>query len=142
MFKKLISGIGKAVGGVARFFGGPSENAKLIIEQTAEYIDMAKFTDEEKAESRKENFGLFIEYAKATMPQNLARRLIALKVVDTWRWLIIAAVAGFAFGAEDFSEFVFRVLKEIVAIPFIAIITYYYAKNFIENRNGKKKEKK
>ncbi len=140
MFKKLIAGIGKAVGGVARFFGGPSENANLIIKQTAEYIDMAKFTEEEQAEAKKENLGLFVEYIKATMPQNLARRLIALKIVDLWRWLIIAGVIGVAFGAKDFSEFVFKVLTEIVAIPFLAVITFYYAKNFIENRNGKKKE--
>lgn len=84
--------------------------------------DALVLTNEEKMQ-------LFIEYQKATLPQNLARRFLALMVVGTYLIMVIMSAATW-YWFKDFSEFLFNLATESLAIPVTTIIGFYFLKRF------------
>jgi len=93
------------------------------LQTIAEGVDKAWFTDQEKS-------GAFLEYLKASQPQNVSRRVIAVVVVALWVALILLAVATHAF-APLYSRFVFDVLAEHVSTPFAIVLGFYFAAHIV-----------
>ncbi len=89
-------------------------------------VDAMFYTDEEKARAREKGFELWIEYQKATAPQNVARRLIALVVTAVWSLLILGAVLAHGLGAVDFAIYLRDVLRDLVIMPFGIVVTFYF----------------
>lgn len=110
---------------LARIFGS-SENTKTIVDGAVAGLDKLVFTKEERAEMDDKARDWFLRYLEATQPQNLARRFIALVVVGLWATLILAGICAW-WVSQAFSMFVFKVLAEVVAMPFSIIIGFYFA---------------
>lgn len=121
MFKKIFGAI----------FGSPA-NTEKVIDGAKNGLDKLFYTDEEKADAAKEVREWFIEYLKATQPQNLARRFIAITVTLLWGFLILTGVAAFSvevmLGTSEavIALFIFKVLTDIVAIPFAGLMAFYF----------------
>ena len=107
-------------------FGG-SDAADQTVDSVSSGIDKMFYTDEEKADANKEAFKLFIEYQKATQPQNLARRLIALIVVGLFSLLTLVSVISWPFNME-FSEFTQDILAQNVLPLTVVVISFYFYK--------------
>ena len=104
------------------------ENVGSIITGAKKGLDKAFYTDEEKADADKGLLDWTLQYLKATMPQALTRRIIAVVVVALWALLVIVMViSGYFNRAEDsFAVFVFEILKELVTQPFSIILGFYF----------------
>ena len=89
------------------FFTGGSGTADSVIDGVKRAGDMLVFTDEEKALSNQTALKLLIEYQRATLPQNVARRKIALVVVAMWALMIVftifIATIGILSNLENFK---------------------------------------
>lgn len=96
-------------------------------------LDKAIFTDEEKSDANKKVLDWMLEYMKATNPQNVSRRFIAIVVTLLWALLVIVMLAAKALGADAFAEYSFGVMTDIVAVPFGIIIGFYFLAHVVRN---------
>lgn len=122
---------------VVGFFTGGTKTADTLIEGAVKGIDTLYFSPEEKAEMSKETFQLYIEYQKATAPQNVSRRHIALGIVGVYLFLVLLMVIVYPF-LVTYSEFIFKILSEILHWPVVTIISFFYLKrmNILKEKNG------
>ena len=137
-----------ALGKFAGWLFGGSKAADGIIDGARAGIDKIFYTDEEKADARREAYRLWVEYQKATAPQNVARRLIALIVTVLWSGLVLtgivargvekltgkvaAATADTASQGLLFSDFVFNVLSNNVTTVFFVVVGFYFSKRMLD----------
>jgi len=121
----------KAVG----FFTGGSKTADTLVDGAVRGIDALYFSPEEKAHMSKEAFELYLKYQEATAPQNVARRQLALGVVATYLILVVLGVIVFPF-METYSDFIFKVLSEVLHWPVITIIGFYFLKRMKVLKDG------
>ena len=115
---------------LARLFGDNEERGKLV-DGAIKGLDAIVFTEEEKAKHNAALGEWYLKYLQATQPQNLARRLIAIMVVLLWVFLIVVGVAFYIIefyfsGTDKISLFIFRVLTEVVMVPFSGIMAFYF----------------
>ena len=126
MFKKIFGSI-----------FGSSDNTKTVVDGAVNGLDKMFYTDEERAETAGEMRKWFITYLNASNPQNVSRRFIAIVVTLLWAFLVLIGIAAFAIEyfffydpAAEFSAvmaaFIFRVLTDIVAVPFAGIMAFYF----------------
>ena len=109
---------------LSRIFAGPTETNK-IIDGAIVGLDKIVFTQEERADANAKLGEWYLKYLTATEGQNLARRAIALIVVTLWTLLILLGVAAHWISYE-YSEFIFRVLVDVVLQPFSIVIGFYF----------------
>lgn len=105
---------------------GSKETGDALVNGAVKGIDALFFTDEEKSQASKEGFQLYIEYQKATAPQNVARRYIALMVGALWSILILLSTGLAVFNHDSFSQV--WDIAEKVSIVWGLIVTFYYVK--------------
>jgi len=105
---------------------GTAEHTKTVLDASVAGIDKLFYTDEEKADNASRFAEWYLHYLAATNPQNLARRLIALVVVMLWGFLILFGVVMWKVDPA-YSAFVFSTLDNIVNVPFMIIIGFYFA---------------
>jgi hypothetical protein len=113
---------------------GSSKNTESIVNGAVSGLDKMFFTKEEKSEANAKLSEWYLKYLEATQPQNLARRLIAMIVVLLWAALILAGVAVYRFDMT-YSEYVFRVLNDVVMNPFLMIMGFYFAAHVVRAFN-------
>ena len=116
-------------------FGSPKNTDKLV-DGAVSGIDKLFYTSEEKAENAAKVGEWFIRYLEASQPQNLARRFIAIVVTLLWAVLVIAGIA-IRWISYEASDFIFSVLKEIVAVPFAGIMAFYFVTHLARAYTGK-----
>lgn len=116
---------------------GSSKNTETIVNGAVSGLDKMFFTKEEQAEYRQKGAEWFLEYLKATQPQNLARRLIAMTIVMLWAFLVVAGVSMYKFDT-GYSQFIFDVLRDIVMNPFLMIMGFYFAAHVVRSFTEKK----
>lgn len=108
-------------------FGG--KKGDKLLDAGVKAGDALFFMPEEKAAHNKELYKLWIEYQKATAPQNEARRLIALIVCGVWAFFCVVFMYAWALQVD-----VTRIEKLIsfgtlvIMPPTIAIISWYFWK--------------
>ena len=120
-----------------RIFARPDDATK-IIDGAVSGLDKIFFTKEERADANEKLSEWYLRYLAATEGQNLARRFIAIMVVALWIALIITGVCVRYFSVE-YSEFIFRILVEVVMQPFSIIIAFYFLTHAVRTyRNGTK----
>lgn len=118
---------------------GSSKNTETIVDGAVGGLDKMFFTKEEKSEANAKLADWYLKYLAATQPQNLARRLIALVVVILWALLIVAGIAIRWFSYE-MSDFIFEVLRDLVAEPFLLVMGFYFLAHVVRTyQNGKAK---
>jgi hypothetical protein len=88
---------------------GSQKNTETIVDGAVAGIDKMFFTKEEQAEFRQKGAEWFLEYLKATQPQNLARRMIAMIVVGLWALIVLVGIAAWPVH-ETYADYVFRIL--------------------------------
>lgn len=112
---------------------GNSDTANKVAEGIYNGVDKLVFTDEEKADASREGFKLWIEYQKATQPQNIARRLIALLIVSVWAVLVL--VAAFVYPlSPDYSAYLLELLWKAVMPSIVVIISFYFYKRIASEK--------
>ena len=137
------------MGILKRIFGRP-EDASKVIDGAVKGLDAIFFTKEEKAHANQKLSDWYLKYLAATQSQNVARRFIAMVVVLLWAALIITGIMARVAeswlevkateGHELISEFIFRVMVEVVATPFSVIIGFYFLTHAVRAyQNGGKK---
>ncbi len=107
---------------------GGSKAAEKAADGIYNGLDKLVFTDEEKADANREGFKMWLEYLKATQPQNVARRLIALVLVGLFAALVVAGVVAWPFSRE-YAGFIFNTIKELVVTPVGVIVGFYFVKH-------------
>lgn len=113
------------------WFTGDNKNVGSVIDGVKSGLDSAFYTEQEKAESDQKVLDFTLEYLKVTSNQSMARRIIAFIVVGVWATLLILAVVIQPFS-EDYSLFIFNVLKDSVKDPFSIIIGFYFATQMLK----------
>lgn len=129
---------------------GSSKNTETIVDGAVSGLDKLFYTDEEKADARKDMREWWLKYLTATQPQNVSRRFIAIVVTLLWAFLVLLGIAAYMVaylltpeGAEvnaQMSQFIFSVLTDVVMVPFAGIMAFYFAAHVVrqyQNGNGK-----
>lgn len=114
---------------LGRIFGS-DENTKTIVDGAVSGIDKMFYTKEEKAEAGQRMSEWFLKYLEATQPQNVSRRFIAIVIVSLWAFLILLGVLAYPL-AKTFSEFIFKVLADVVMNPFLIVMGFYFAAHVV-----------
>lgn len=114
---------------------GDSDTVREIVSGAKAGIDMAIYTEEERAIAAKDVLEFRLRYMEATNPQNVARRAIALLIVGLWAVLVLIGVLAWPVS-EAFSSHVFRVLDEVVNQPASLIVAFYFLTHVV--RSAKK----
>ena len=104
---------------------GSAKNTETIVDGATKGLDKLFFTKEEKSEANQKLSDWYLKYLAATQPQNLARRLIAMIVVGVWAILILFGV-GIRWFSITYSDYVFTVLTDVVAQPFLLVTGFYF----------------
>jgi len=110
-------------------FGG-SKAADSTVEGIKSGLDKLVYTDEEKGDAHRAGVELFIEYQRATQPQNLARRLIAVILIGLFALLVIATAAAWPLDKE-YAKFILQLLIDVVVTPVSVIIAFYFVRSLI-----------
>lgn len=125
------------MGLLANIFGN-SKNAEKTVDGAIKGLDKMFFTKEEKAEANQKLSDWYLKYLEATQPQNQARRLLAMVVAFLWAFLVLVGVIAKYFDTE-YSEFVFKVLTDVVTNPFMLIMSFYFVAHAVRAyQSGKK----
>lgn len=119
------------MGSLFDFFTGTSSTASKAVDGIISGADALIFTEEEKSTANQKLLDWKLQWLQLTNPQNTARRVIAYGVVSLWVLLILAGVISYGFKNTEFSSYIFKVLTDIVAIPFSIIIGFYYAAHLV-----------
>ncbi len=105
-------------------------SSKTIIETAAKGayngIDMSVFTEEEKAKAQQKLLDWMLEYNKATAPQNLSRRYIAIIVTALWSVMVATYVILGIIGFDQQAKFIYSALNDIVNPPFMIVAGFYF----------------
>lgn len=124
--------------GLTSFFTG-DKTADSVIDGVKRATDMLVFTDEEKSITNQKSMELFIEYQKATLPQNVTRRMIAIAVVALWLFLALLTAlsggGGIMFHVErltEVSKYFFQFMEDVINVPFGLIIGFYFLKRIVQ----------
>ena len=104
---------------------GSSKNTETVVDGAVKGLDKMFFTQEERSEANQKLSEWYLKYLEATQPQGLARRFIAVVVVLLWCALIISGVVV-RWWSYEASDFIFKVLAEIVMTPFSIILGFYF----------------
>jgi len=127
------------ISAITGFFTGGSNNSDSIIDGVKKAGDMLFYTPEEKAINNKLGMELYIKYQEATLPQNVARRHIAIIIVLLWTLSVVFGIMFSLIGlsleikwAIAFSEYVFRTINENINNPFTIIIAFYFLKRIVQ----------
>lgn len=115
---------------------GSSDTANKVVDSAVSGLDVMFFTDEEKSQASQKVLDWKLKYLKATAPQNVARRAIAIMVVALWMFLILLGVGMEMLGAHGISKFIFDTLTENVNTPFGIIIGFYFAAHVVRGFKG------
>ncbi len=107
-----------------RIFGSP-EDATTIIKGATSGLDHMFFSKEERAEASAKLGDFYLKYLESTQGQNLARRFIAVLVTGLWVLLIVCGALLWKIDAA-YSEFIFKILADIVMVPFSIIVGFYF----------------
>ena len=113
---------------------GSSKNTETIVDGAVSGLDKMFFTKEEKSEANAKLSDWYLRYLKASQPQNLARRFIAIIVVVLWSMMILFGVLTWRMDSE-YSVFIFDTLRDIVNAPFMIIIGFYFAAHVVRSFN-------
>lgn len=125
------------MGILGTIFGAPGTVEKLT-DGIYNGLDKAFYTAEERAEAKKEILNWQLEWMKHTTGQALARRLIALSVV--WSWVACVAIALVlgvlsalleSKAAGVAAEYVFKIMSEVMTMPFMLVIGFYFAPHML-----------
>lgn len=124
--------------GILSSIFGSSKNAETIVTGASKGLDAIFFTKEEKSQANQKLADWYLKYLAATQPQNLARRLLALIVALLWAVLILFGIA-IRWVSFEMSDFVFKVMNELVHQPFMLIMGFYFLAHIVRTyQNGKK----
>jgi len=111
------------------WISGGGETATKLIDAAINAGDSLVFTDEEKSQANMKRLEWTLAYLKTTSGQNVARRFIAVGVVGLWVILVLMAVifGYFNHGDASYSQWVFKIIDDVVNTPFLTIIGFYFA---------------
>jgi len=120
------------------FLTGGSKTAEKVVDGVSSGLDAMFFTDEEKSVASQKILDWKLAYAKATAGMSISRRIIVCAVVTLWAFLVLLLIAiGLILGGKHANvEFLFLVMKDIVAIPFSIIITFYFLAHVVGKGKG------
>lgn len=99
--------------------------------------DMLVFTDEEKSIRDGKRLDWMLEYQKASMPQNRARRMLSAGVMAIWMYLIVFMSILGVFSWKEEAEFLLSILERIVLQPFNIIMGFYFLTHVVGKFGGK-----
>ena len=114
--------------GLFSWITGGGQLAEKAIDAVIKTGDALVFTDEEKSVANQKTMDWVLQYMNATNAQNVARRIIAVMVVASWTFIVmLACIAGY-FNHDDnsYAEWLFTVLKDVIANPYNIIIAFYF----------------
>ena len=114
-----------------RIFAKPEDVSK-VVDGAVKGLDKMFFTNEEKAEANQKLYEWYLKYLAATDGQNIARRFIAMVVVLLWALLVVFGVIVRWFN-ESMSDFVFKVLVDVVMTPFSIVIGFYFLTHVVRS---------
>lgn len=124
--------------GVFDWLTGGGKTAEKVVDKVSSGIDYAFYTDQEKAEDGQKRLAWMLDYMKATAPQNVSRRVIAIIIVVLWAFLILLGVGLQLLGWVKDAEFVFNTLDKLVNEPFMIVMGFYFLAHVLRaNREGK-----
>lgn len=104
---------------------GSKKNTETLVDGAVSGMDKLFYTDEERSEDMAKTREWFLRYLEASQPQNLSRRFIAIIVVGLWAFLVLLAVLAWQWN-QDYSEYIFAVIKDAMLTPFNIIIGFYF----------------
>jgi hypothetical protein len=122
---------------LSRIFAKP-EDASKVIDGAVKGLDKIFFTQEEKAEANAKLSEWYLKYLAATESQNIARRFIAMVVVLLWAFLVLLGTTIRWFN-ESMSEFIFKILVDVVMTPFSIVIGFYFLTHAVRAYTSNKK---
>lgn len=111
---------------------GSKKNTENIVSGALGGIDKLFFTKEERAEASAKSGEFFLRYLEASKPQNIARRFIAVIVVLLWALLIVFGIV-IRWASYEMSDFVFKVLNDLVHQPLMLIMGFYFLAHVVRN---------
>ena len=107
-------------------FVGP-ENTGKVLDSLIATGDALVYTSEEKAQAAQKYDEWYLKYQEATLPQNRARRLVAVIITGLFAYLTVMTSLVWLLST-DYAAFLLMLLQTVVAAPFVLITGFYFYK--------------
>lgn len=112
-----------------------------VVETTADGIyngiDKSWFTQEEKSEAYRELLALWLRMLEGTADWNVARRMLAAKIVDLWVFYVLLTTLVILLDAEQ-SENILQILLDVIQPSFMLVVGFYFLKRFLPGKDQMK----
>ncbi len=99
-----------------------------IIDAGIKAGDALMFTDEERT-------NLMMEYAKATLPMNVSRRVIAIVVTAVWAVSVLLCGVLILLSHPK-TDAMMQFVADAVMVPFSIIMAFYFLAQVVTRRRG------
>lgn len=119
--------------GILSALFGSSDTSNKIVDSVVSAGDAMFYTDEEKAQASERGFELWLEYQRATQPQNVSRRALAVIVASVWALFIIACGVGIV-GGFDYADRLSDFTGDKINSVFMLVMTFYFVKRFLPSK--------
>jgi hypothetical protein len=110
---------------------GSSDTVNKGMDMVSSGIDMAIFTEEEKSIANQKILDWKLKWISATGAQSVARRVISYVIVSLWAFMVVLGVGLSLLDMPEKSDFIFKVLSDIINYPFMLIIGFYFAAHIV-----------
>lgn len=121
-------GLWSWITGATTSAGKVVDTACNVVDNTVSGIDKLFYTDEEKAEAKKEMIAQYLDYVKTTLGEtsirSVTRRVIAISIIGVWLLMIVSTIVAFFIGAE-FVRFLLELLDRMT-FPVSSVIVFYF----------------
>jgi hypothetical protein len=130
--------------GLFSFLKGNKKTVDKVVDGAVSGIDKLFYTNEERADAKREIAKGVSEFVNNTLEENTARsrtrRVIAIMIMGVFLLLIIAAVAVYPIDS-DYSKFVFEVAGDMSTMALMVAAFFFGAHLLGRNIVNKKKKK-
>jgi ABC-type multidrug transport system fused ATPase/permease subunit len=130
--------------GIFSFLKSNKKTVDKVVDGAISGIDKIFYTNEEKAEARKELAEGVQEFVKTSLNENTARsrtrRVIAIMIMGVFLLLILGAAAAFPFNNE-YSRFLFEIVGDMSTFALMVAAFFFGAHMLGRDIVGGKKKK-
>jgi len=130
--------------GLFSFLTSDKKTVDKVVDGAISGIDKLFYTNEEKADARKEIAKGVSKFVENTLDENTARsktrRVIAIMIMGVFLLLIVAAAGVYPLNA-DYSKFLFEVAGDISTMALMVAAFFFGAHLLGRDIIGKKKDK-
>lgn len=112
-------------------------SAPAIVEKSVDAViksgDALVFTEEERSQANLKQLDWILEYHKASVGSNLARRFIAVMTMGVFLLMVLLVSGLYISGLTAIATSVYKIIIDILMVPVGMILAFYFSSGMVRD---------